>query len=527
MLQIQVEITGINSTVVTLDNLLLTSSLQAFPLLARLDASASGTTVETGLVQNPAQGVCLLPSPTCSAEALASGSCAACQSGVGPSCECIPGFFRASGGAAGGCVACQPGQFKPGYGSDTPCQPCPAGSYAAVSGSTVCSLCPPSTYASVSGATACSTCPALSTPVQQNSSEASAVVAAEGATACMCDPGTVMSIYFDGGGCVPCPPGWMWPRPGICIPCPQGTYSSPALAGGGGGGALACEECPPGTFASASSASSASLHDSATACSACTASAGEYAGGYGSSSCLVCPPERPLSNTTACFPVPVCPPQTFYNGGIAVGVGSQGAAGEPAFGLCQACTVCGADAFALEPCTSDTDTICAGCSQGCPHGLVERIACTMEHDTVCCPPDSPLNGTACLLQGHCPPGSFRNVSTLACQGCPDGLFSSADRLECVGACGAGEFLGLVTTVQKQPSFDELGQQASGATTQATTAACVQCPAGTFGLSEGAGGCRPCQAGTFSGSAGATACAACGSAALAGSSACVAEQVCQG
>lgn len=188
----------------------------------------------------------------------------------------------------------------------TPCTPCPAGSYQSRAGQTSCLECEPGTFSAVSAADECTDCP----PGRGSSDDF---------TACdVCEPGTYNGTagepckQCDGGsfqvefgalecndcdageganetftGCDACEPGFFNASAGSpCVACEPGYISETE-------GSLSCEQCPAGAVAPEGSSD----------CTTCVA--GSY-GAPGSAECTNCSDGlyQPEDGSTECLTCP-------------------------------------------------------------------------------------------------------------------------------------------------------------------------------------------------------------------------------
>jgi hypothetical protein len=128
-------------------------------------------------------------------------------------------------------VQCAPGSYSPT--GNSPCMPCPAGTYCATRGMITPTMCPPNTYCSTIGTITPTMCPTPKTSPAGSSS----------LSMCVTPPVTPQ---------VQCAPGSYSPTGNSpCMPCPAGTYSSTT-------GAPSCTRCPGGTYNSNTGSTSVS-----------------------------------------------------------------------------------------------------------------------------------------------------------------------------------------------------------------------------------------------------------------------------
>eukprot|EP00930_Biecheleria_cincta_P021126 TRINITY_DN15727_c0_g1_i1.p1 TRINITY_DN15727_c0_g1~~TRINITY_DN15727_c0_g1_i1.p1 ORF type:complete len:1063 (-),score=88.65 TRINITY_DN15727_c0_g1_i1:45-3233(-) len=186
------------------------------------------------------------------------------------------------------CLECPPGAYS--QGNATECLRCPGGSYS-LGGADICTECLPGRFAASAGdqlvtrRKAGPTCGRDAVAVGRGT----CTYVAPTATGCQpCQAG-----WYSGRGaaeCLPCPPGTaVAPSSAHCSTCPNGTWSGPGAttcarcpAGRSGiaeglASPLACEQCPPGRFAS---------RPGSTTCSDCPAKT--FAAALGQTSCQAC-----------------------------------------------------------------------------------------------------------------------------------------------------------------------------------------------------------------------------------------------
>jgi hypothetical protein len=119
------------------------------------------------------------------------------------------------------------------------CSQCPAGMYADMDGAmAICKSCPAGTFSAAVGANASTTCEAC--PTNSNSPAASTA-----STACVCDAG---SWGPDGGDCVPCVAGKYKAVNGseACIACPAGTFARTSGTANCTNTTVQPDQCKPG-----------------------------------------------------------------------------------------------------------------------------------------------------------------------------------------------------------------------------------------------------------------------------------------
>ncbi|KDO34949.1 hypothetical protein SPRG_01011 [Saprolegnia parasitica CBS 223.65] len=356
------------------------------------------------------------------------------------------------------------------------CQPCAAGSYAAI-GDATCRTCPPGTYA-VEGASSCTLCP-LGTY--------SGLVAAPSLASCLsCPKGTYSSVpqATSIANCTQCPAGTFAAQAGssACSPCSAGYYSV--------GNATQCAACPGGTFSP----------PTASTCTNC--SAGTYAPSTAMGACLGCP--RGMYSNASALSCTACPLGTFsattqasWAGCVACPMGSFGA--RTGLAACSACpdgtysaVVGSATAASCIQCPAGTysngnTTKAAACA---PCGLATYASSTGTAGCTSCPLNTitlATGATSSTLCVSCPIGSQRSLTRATCEACPPGTH----RLHATAGCALCPYGTYTSSLTDAQNTQCTGCSPMTYSSGVGSTACTPCLPGTYALNQWAA-CLPCS-----------------------------------
>jgi hypothetical protein len=491
----------------------------------------------------PADGECRICESGRHTSVAASSSCAECEPGmysISPDKDstddgssmatctfvevCAAGKYGVKGATSAAeaqCIACPKGRY--GLGSTTgsssstiACRHCPAGLFAAWSGSSHCS-----TGAAGETAVGASGClPGHEGPIGMSTADAAICTKCiigkyqpqSGSRSCVdCSPGQYSDEPGFALGCrgQSCPAGYFGdagafvaPASSACAPCRSGQVASV--------GAPSCKKCDAGHYAS----------DDHAQCDPCPS--GYYQlplhlqkenGGQGSVQCIRCPAGK-YGQSWASPSCGDCEPGSSTNASAGTGTGTGAETGDGTAGgatecfLCKpgrftptvaslTCEACGAGLFLADeyddstsrklepkvqcrPCTCGQFSLKPVASTGCGNCSVGRYSASSSSS----PSPSP-SSYGCRV---CPAGKFASQKgSPQCSACPPGRYS-ADEASTCAPCAAGRF-----------------QSKNGGTT------CGDCEAGKYsGKSGGAVECKACMVGQAQPSAAAAECVACSS-----------------
>nr|XP_057935999.1 SCO-spondin isoform X4 [Doryrhamphus excisus] len=395
-----------------------------------------------------------------------------------PSGKCQQGFYcpggdtAATGSVGGLCPTahyCPEGSASPG--------PCPAGSYANLTGQSVCSPCPAGYY-----------CPEKTSDFRQ----------------------------------FPCPPGFYCPdgtRHATQYPCPRGYYNPELMTQS----LDSCLPCPPGHYCEKERLTKVSGK-----CKAATATGGRCQAGFycpgGSSEPLPCLPGAFCNISGLALPMGPCSPGYYCVGGATEAKPTDGETGS----ICPSGTYCVEGSREPELCPPGTFSPVPGLTskadcQRCPAGFYCRGPGLSAPSGPCdqgywCPP-----GQTVAQALPCPLGHFCLMGSAAPEPCPFGTYQDREKQSACVACEAGYFCDIqlagANGSLKRPCpkghycpagarMPELHPCPVGSYNPRQHAdsllACMPCPSGQFcpspGLSQPAGPCLAgywCKAGASS------------------------------
>jgi hypothetical protein len=360
-----------------------------------------------------------------------------------------------------------------GYaGSSRSCNPCIAGFYNNVLGSTACSACPQGKYSAMLSSSSCLLCP-------ENSHTLT-----EGSAVCKCNVGFHGP---DGGACLPCKAGTYKDTSGsaACSECPAGTFSSSIAAVSDG----TCTTCPSGTFSAIGSASDTECscnvgYSGATpqACTSCVA--GKYKDVVGTTSCLPCP-RGTYGETSAAISQSQCVPCPANSDSVVLGSKNKD------------------DCACNMGYTGENGQDCLACLAGTYKAVSGPMSCEMCPAGKFSKETGKTSLSTCTL---CPPGKFSTgTQTGSCVDCPAGSFVDVAGSSTLGdcACNMG-YTGLDGSICSACSAGSY-KAVKG------SAPCEMCSAGKFSSDQGANSeskCLPCPQGTYNTNTSQTSAAAC-------------------
>ena len=178
---------------------------------------------------------------------------------------CEPGYYSsAQNNRSLPCIACTAGKFFKGGADESflspPCEPCPTGYFAGVSGASACAPCEAGQAASMVGSKSCESCSPGTHTFEK------------GATTCGSCPSGYFQSDFNGTTCFPCIPGKYATEQDttMCYHCQKGYYQDRPHQ-------EECKKCAPGSIPSSGNL----------VCIACAP--GMYADEEGLSKCKSCP----------------------------------------------------------------------------------------------------------------------------------------------------------------------------------------------------------------------------------------------
>ena len=415
----------------------------------------------------------------CAAGRIQNGSsptaCSACPvntyEGDRTACHACPEHTSSQAGSASraDCV-CDPGYEQAGVGV---CDACRAGRFNALSNST-CQLCSIGSYAAGEGGIACTACP----PNSKSLSEGSATLAA-----CQCMPG------YEGanGTCTACRAGFNKSSPlsGLCEACPANEYAHST-------GALTCLACPPHSLAPAGSASvfdctcvpgyisrhtvdalecipclpgSFTDQPGQLECSLCAE--GTYSGAASSTACLECAADQ-YRDSRGASECTECPAHSVSAAGSTTRAACECLPGYAGCSTCSECTACAISHYK----NSTANIACLECAAGLYTVLPARDSAL--HCEIC-PRDHYVNGSghcaACAANAASPPASvgmqacqclpgFTGEGGVQCTECVRGTFKASAGSEACVPCAGGS-VGTHTTDLRTSAEGACGVCASG------------------------------------------------------------------
>ena len=426
------------------------------------------------------------------------------QASAACSGQCLTGFYCPVGSASASAVKCPSGRYADAFGAvNAACAgPCAVGYYCpAASTTATAAACPPGTFGNVTGlaTAACSgRCPrgyycTLGTADPTSSACRGGVYGgATGLSGASCS-GPCAAGYY-------CPPASVTstavPCNGSAWYCPAGSEVPVRAADGfytyptGGALATLILPCPAGSYCASGEAQPCAtgrygklLQLGSPDCSgACNA--GFYCPpGSLSPSAVPCGGHEFFCPSGAASPTRVSPGYFSLGGAID---GSSHGAQQP----CDPGTYC----------IMGVERLCAAGRYGERAGLSAAECSGICADGYVCPAGSSTNTTeACPLGYWCASGVLT--------ACAAGTFNDArgaNSSAWCAACGAGSFSAAINATS--PATCALC--APGTTSDAGSAACVECPAGLWADASTGGACMPCAANWFAARPGSAACAPC-------------------
>ncbi len=399
-------------------------------------------------------------------------------------CSCNRGFIGSAEGTA--CEACPQNTYKPTYGWNATCTPCPGNSSTLQNASISqtdcrcvpgffgppggpCSPCPAGRYQDERGVNTCKQCPRGTV-----SEEASSRL-----TQCVCNVG--FSANADGVECTICANNTYKNLTGLgsCIPCPAHSSSgsgsiSPSScvcdfdSVGPAGGPCYCKQ---GYYQNASAPGK---------CVACKAFSTSEVNSQAASDCL-CLPAYEANTADTCSLCPAGKYKSIRNN--------------------SACLACPAGTSSVP---GSTDILNCTCKVG--HERADGAECTQcqlnfykttagAGTCVACPANSVTlaNGSSTAASCVCRSGFFYNNTASACSPCPEGTYKAETGQQACTACGAN-LSSAVGSVAASACDCARGYSGSKAT------ACVACPAGSYKDFIGPGNCTHCPSKSWSGPA---------------------------
>ena len=311
-----------------------------------------------------------------------------------------------------------------------------------------------------------------------------------------CPAGSIPYYYYYADReCIPCQAGWFQEeQKDSCTPCPMGQYAEEA-------GSTSCRACDKGTYSI--------LQQGASQCTVC--SPGHYTNMTGQTTCSACDGQGFWSNPpvggTECR-LFECDAHSYFSARI---IHSADPGQSDEYEGCIQCTECEPQFFTLQMCGDDHDTVCAPCTEICPHRSTLTKYCTLYSDSectaICMPGEIKANASVCI---PCPRGTMLDMASEGCIPCPNGMyngeegstachtcaptnpsvFPNGNKTGCVQACELGSVMNIVDTQENTNTF-YCEECLPGTYHDLATGICAPCPANSFAEARGQVSCDSC------------------------------------